>query len=362
MIIAKIRYNLDIMEHFVIGYRDPLFGIIVFVLLVAMISLATYVLGRMKRAEKERKMGEFLHSFETMMISDSEFEKFLENNKASVEALALLAGAFERSGEYEKGIKVYLSLLAVTSQDVGSSLKPNLLESLGRCYFKAGFLFKAKNIFLEALSLSPHHVSTLKLLMSLYFSLGEYERGMEVLDALKEHDVDVTHEEEVFRVMMIERGAMSSEAKLALLEKMVPQSHFACRSMVKMGFETGSVKVWQKIAMMDANEIIDLLWYVPESKVDKEVVASNVALRAIMSARGIGFFEGQSGQWEIDVLNGMETAKREKLGVDLAFEYLCTSCKQMVPLAFVRCPHCSSLGYMSVQVSLCQRQGEISYE
>jgi hypothetical protein len=81
MIIAKIRYNLDIMEHFVIGYRDPLFGIIVFVLLVAMISLATYVLGRMKRAEILRELDTDQSDW---MAYYSELWLFQKTNKSKV--------------------------------------------------------------------------------------------------------------------------------------------------------------------------------------------------------------------------------------------------------------------------------------
>jgi hypothetical protein len=162
--------------------------------------------------------------------------------------------------------------------------------------------------------------------------------------------------------MMIERGVMSSEEKLELLEGMVPKSVFASRSMIKLGLEMGSMKVWDKIVEIPVAQIVDLLWYAPEVKVNKEIVSSFGELNAIMGARGICVSSQKSGLWEIDLLNAIDPLEREKLGVDISFEYLCTSCKQMVPLAFVRCPHCSSLGYGEVQISLCHQQREMHYE
>ena len=122
------------MNSFFIEFRDPLFGIIVFFVLVFVITFFSYWWGRYKRQEDHRHLDRFLRQFRSLP-SQEELKVLITKGELSEKSWLLLAQSYAKNGDYEKSIEIYNELLIVGN-------KVNYRETmflLGRTYFKAGF-------------------------------------------------------------------------------------------------------------------------------------------------------------------------------------------------------------------------------
>ncbi|MCD8478090.1 MAG: hypothetical protein LRY68_09545 [Sulfurospirillum sp.] len=118
-----------------------------------------------------------------IVTDENEYKKLLEDASIPLESLALLAHAYAKGGDYEKAINIYLVTLKRVK---GKDEKQYLLSTLGKIYFKAGFLHRGSEVFLESLRLHPRNEESLKYLSVVYEQLQEYTKAQEVLDSLEE--------------------------------------------------------------------------------------------------------------------------------------------------------------------------------
>ena len=86
------------------------------------------------------------------------------------------------NSDFEKSLDIYNELLKV---DDGSNTI-ELMYLLGRTYFKAGFLERAKQIFLNILKNNPRTPEALKYLLLVYEYMRDYKSAFEVLEPLDE--------------------------------------------------------------------------------------------------------------------------------------------------------------------------------
>lgn len=350
------------MENFIVAYRDPLFGVILFFAIVAVVALASIVWARMRTADEEKQIGTFLSGFE-FAAGHEGFDTFLDENRGAVAPLLLLAQAYEKSGEYEKAVKIVLSILSNGKAGFSAGRKSELLERLGRYYFKAGFLFKSRNILLEAVNLSPRQSQALLYLSSVYLSLREYDRGLEVLDALREQGVETGDAEVIFQAMKIaDSVTLSAHERLERLARMAPRHPAVRRLAVETAFAADPAAGWRLIGDGAIDAVIDLLWYLDEGKLDLDIIKTHPALAELFAARGVVGGIERGSRFETDVLIALRTKAGDTRGADLGFEYLCRSCKHVLPLYFVRCPHCLSLGSCEIETVLVRESEGIRYE
>ena len=138
------------MEQLLPAYNDPLFSILLIVVISLVIAVATYGWSVYKQQKEQGKLLKFLDKFDSaecaLDTADMPFEEHM------LKPLTLLAKAFENSGEYHKSISIYLYLIKHISEDFG---KLELMERLGNTYLHAGFLERAKSIYLEILRKRP---------------------------------------------------------------------------------------------------------------------------------------------------------------------------------------------------------------
>ena len=69
---------------------------------------------------------------------------------------------------------------------------------LGKTYFKAGFLERAKKLFLIILKESPRSPDVLKYLLLIYEQLKLYSKALEVIEPLEELKVEVTAQKKLY--------------------------------------------------------------------------------------------------------------------------------------------------------------------
>lgn len=95
------------MDFFFVEYRDPIFGLLVLVALVLVVAVLHYAWRTLSSKSQKKGLEGFIKKFD---IAD-EHKDLLRASSLSLENLHFLAGIFTKSGEFEKAIQIYLIAL-----------------------------------------------------------------------------------------------------------------------------------------------------------------------------------------------------------------------------------------------------------
>lgn len=190
------------MDFFFVEYRDPMFGLLVLVALVLVVALLHYAWRTLSSKSQKKGLEGFIKKFD---IAD-EHKDLLRASSLSLENLHFLAGIFTKSGEFEKAIQIYLIALEKI-KDKGE--QEAIFYDLAEVYFRAGFLQRSVEVLLNALNLRPRNEKALKLLKIVYLRLKRYDEVLQSLDALFELGCEVGKEREFINVVALKNGAQS---------------------------------------------------------------------------------------------------------------------------------------------------------
>lgn len=190
------------MDFFFVEYRDPMFGLLVLVALVLVVALLHYAWRTLSSKSQKKGLEGFIKKFD---IAD-EHKDLLRASSLSLENLHFLAGIFTKSGEFEKAIQIYLIALEKI-KDKGE--QEAIFYDLAEVYFRAGFLQRSVEVLLNALNLRPRNEKALKLLKIVYLRLKRYGEVLQSLDALFELGCEVSKEREFINVIALKNGAQS---------------------------------------------------------------------------------------------------------------------------------------------------------
>lgn len=341
------------MDNFFIAYRDPMFGIIILFAIVFVLSFANYWWGVFKNKEEKESIEKFVKKFE-IVTDESEYKKLLEDFSIPLESLALLAHAYGKSGDYEKAINIYLVALKRVK---GRDEKQYLLSTLGKTYFKAGFLRRSADVFLESLRLHPRNKESLKYLTVAYEQLQEYEKADEVLDSLEELGAEVGLQKNFLLCLgVIKDKTLKETQKIEKLMKLIEEEPSLKRKVFEFMQENG-IKIEPKFfENLDFEAMIDILWYLEKSVYDistcKDILVSQIAM-----AKGLApYVEVENPKFEFETLAKLNTLGYTK--ATLGFEYVCKECKQAFPVHFYRCPNCQSINSVTIQTFLTKVSDE----
>ncbi len=190
------------MDFFFVEYRDPMFGLLVLVALVLVVAVLHYAWRTLSSKSQKKGLEGFIKKFD---IAD-EHKDLLRASSLSLENLHFLAGIFTKSGEFEKAIQIYLIALEKI-KDKGE--QEAIFYDLAEVYFRAGFLQRSVEVLLNALNLRPRNEKALKLLKIVYLRLKRYDEVLQSLDALFELGCEVSKEREFINVIALKNGAQS---------------------------------------------------------------------------------------------------------------------------------------------------------
>ncbi len=190
------------MDFFFVEYRDPMFGLLVLVALVLVVAVLHYAWRTLSSKSQKKGLEGFIKKFD---IAD-EHKDLLRASSLSLENLHFLAGIFTKSGEFEKAIQIYLIALEKI-KDKGE--QEAIFYDLAEVYFRAGFLQRSVEVLLNALNLRPRNEKALKLLKIVYLRLKRYDEVLQSLDALFELGCEVGKEREFINVIALKNGAQS---------------------------------------------------------------------------------------------------------------------------------------------------------
>ena len=339
-----------VLDNFFIAYRDPLFGIIILCAIVFILSFANYWWGAFKNKEEKQSIEKFVKKFE-IVTDENEYKKLLEDASIPLESLALLAHAYGKSGDYEKAINIYLVALKRVK---GRDEKQYLLSTLGKIYFKAGFLRRSAEVFLESLRLHPRNEESLKYLTVAYEQLQEFDKAAEVLDSLEELGAKVDLQRNFLLFLSIHKDGTQSEVqKITKLKELCVKAPFLKRRLFEL-IQAYAMPIENEFCeSLPFDKMIDTLWFSQELK----LTCKDELLNSLQMAKGlIPYVPNPHVPFALDALAKLRFHGYE--GATLSFEYLCTECKQVFPIHFYRCPHCQSIDTVSILTSLVQASHE----
>ena len=344
------------MEHILPCYKDPLFSILLIIVLSLIIALATYGWKLYKEQKEAGNLLKFLDKFESSECSlDTTNMPFEEH---MFKPLSLLAKAFESAGEYPKAITIYLYLIKNTPSEAA---KIELMERLGSIYLHAGFLERARSIFTEILRKKPRNPKVLYELAVVYEMLQDFDKAKEVIEPLAQLDEQTQPLESFLRFLQLLYHTQASPQKRvdALLDFLKQEPGYY-RQVIDALFKLDTQAAWRTLEPERTDEILDILWYLPNSQLDLDIITSHKTLSTLFYAKGyLQTPIAQSGNFALDMIakareNGFEEG-------DLEFSYLCQKCKQSFPVSFRRCPNCMAINSVEVEEQIAKKRTQTDH-
>jgi len=332
-----------------------MFGIIILFAVIFVISFANYWWGIFKSKEEKNSIDKFVKKFE-IVSDEKEYKKLLQDSEIPIESLALLADAYGKSGDYEKSINIYLiSLKRVKGKDK----KKYILSTLGKTYFKAGFLSRSSEVFLESLRLHPRNEESLKYLTVVYERLKEYKKAIDVLDALEELGARTTQQKRYIQTLeLFEDKYISNTQKVKKLQKISTEEHFLQRKYFEFLQQNRLEIPRDEFLKFDYKNLLDLLWFCDNKWLDLSNY-DNPIIKQIAMARGLIPYENiDKSMFELKAMGILKTSGDIK--ADLSFHYMCKECKNVFPIYFYRCPKCLCIASAKVQSSIVKQSDETS--
>ena len=346
------------MDNILPAYNDPLFSILVIVVLILIVAITSLLMGRAKESKKSQTLKKFLGTFKKnhtlLNLEELPFEQAL------IKPLTLLSEAFCNQGEYQKAINLNLYLIENISNFFE---KEKILEQLGHTYLKAGFLKRSESIYLEILDKHPRNTTALYNLGVVYELLHEYDKTLETLEPLKILGEDVRKlEMHINLSKLLENQTISRAEKIETLEKLLTEEHHPYRRIIQALFNLDLEVAWRHIYENRIDQILDILWLLPSSNLNFDIIATSETLRAIYLANGKisdELSEIKSNIFTIDTI--LSARKGGDYNVDLSFNYGCGKCKQHFPISFTRCPKCYNIDLIQIKETLAKKQSKTSY-
>lgn len=333
------------MDFFFVEYRDPMFGLLVLVALVLVVAVLHYAWRTISSKSQKKGLEGFIKKFD---IAD-EHKDLLRASSLSLENLHFLAGIFTKSGEFEKAIQIYLIALEKI-KDKGE--QEAIFYDLAEVYFRAGFLQRSVEVLLNALNLRPRNEKALKLLKIVYLRLKRYDEVLQSLDALFELGCEVSKEREFINVVALKNGAQSG----VLASKNLSVANKTSQNLT-LNAQNSATKSENSAQNYENNELVKrfLLENGAEIHAEFELVIDLLykGKRAIFLDDN-AYFElfcamklapkRQNYAFTNPKLKMLEILNDNDFKARLSFSYVCTHCKNQMPLFFYHCPICYEFG------------------
>ncbi len=351
----KKRLTLD---NILPAYNDPLFSILVIIILVLIVAISSFVMGSIKEKKKRKTLKSFLKGFNTkehvLNIEEMPFDSTL------IKPLSLLAEAFSNQGEYQKSINLNIYLIEHIDTFFD---KEKILEQLGRTYLKAGFLKRSESIFLQILNKHPRNIQTLYNLGIVYELLHEYDKALNTLIPLNilEEDTKIL-EAHIKLNRLLNNRKISPNEKVQKLEALLENKHYAYRRIIKALFSLNLEVAWNNIQLDKIDSILDILWFLPSSNLNLDIISSSETLLAIYLAKGYikpNEVTPKSNIFAIDTIIAVKQTGSDN--IDLLFNYGCGKCKQHFPIGFTRCPKCYAIDAIQIKETLAKKKSQTNY-
>ena len=338
-------------------YRDPLFGIAMLVGIIAFVLLADFYRNLYRKKQRQKSLNALVKSYEHHGIFDG-IAEFLKVSKEPIPTLVFLAKSYAKGGDNQQAIKIYLTLI---EQFDKSREKIEILEELGALYVRAGFLQKGKDIYLEILKNNPRNLKTLSNLVELYGMLGDYQSAFDALECIEENMGELSKKQtdklnlarEYFRMQMSFVIRNEEDRNQALIQ--ILQKEPRLRKVILGFFKINAPRLfWEYFPHKDWENLIDLLWDIPASKIPLSVIKESPAIE-VFQAKGY-YPSTQCKNFSLESIRLFQRYSEQK--ATLGFLYVCPHCQSQFPFDDFRCSACGELG----ELKLITKPQRLQYE
>lgn len=337
------------MDGLVLEYRDPLFGIFTIFLIIFIASFLTYAYNIYIERKSRKEYQNFMKKFELGDLKEDDYITLYTTYNLPFDSIILLASSFLHKGEYNKAVSVYQALLLHVKEPVK---KEELLELLGKTYFKGGFLQRSKDVYLKILKFSPRNKQALFHLLFINEKLKDYPKAEDILESLDELDEDVKIDRTYIRTLyIIDNPTIPIEEKTTRLVNIFTLNPLIERLLLQFLLRYNKEFFWENIQLFNLTKIIDLLWYLDKGEVNLDVALQDKFLKNLYTAKGYIKDDSLGELFELNVLIATKNSTLE-VNLDLNFYFICSKCKKTVPMYDSRCPHCHSILTLKVKPQL----------
>lgn len=323
-----------------LDYRDPLFGIMAFLLIVSVVAVLSMFFGKLKGDTQSRRIKRFLQKFPSGS-DEGGYAKILEAHPDSFELLTKVAKAHFDGGDFEKALKIYLALLEWLSV-FEKAKRAEILSYMGDIYTKSGFLQRSVDAYEQSLGLVARNQGVLEKLSRLYEKRGEHQKALEAVDALIEMGLEKQKEKRFLEGIVSLRMANTFEEKLSILDSLYGFSPYFAREYLKELLLTDQKRA--AVFLSDKGDVnfLDILW---SFELDNEIFknSTNPLVKSVLAAKAKSYAESaESGIFELDVLVAAKSAKPD-MAVGLGFEFVCQKCGNLDIDYFFSCKCCGAI-------------------
>ena len=319
-----------------------MFGIILFFILLFVISFLSYWGGRYKASRAHKNLESFLGKFDETNDSTA-IASQIHNNTLNNESWLLLAHSFELQGNTEKSVEIYLAMLSKHHEPL---FQKEVLLLLGKTYFKAGFLERARVSFIQVLQNHPRTPIALHYLILVYEQLQQFDRALEVSESLLELQPQ-SHPIQTYlkcRLILID-PKLTIDERCQQLSVIYTQTLSLGYLIFDYLFTHRAPLAWKIFDHGLSHRLSDILWRLSDEQLDLAIISQNGYLRELFTARGALELAQNSSVFELDTLIALRKCGMSK--ATLQFEYACGECKQISFIPFHRCPHCHTIDTIS---------------
>lgn len=340
-------------------YRDPLFSITILLGIIALIILGDYYRNLYRKKQRQKSLNTLVKSYEHNGIFDG-ISEFLKVSKEPIPTLLFLAKSYAQGGDNQQAIKIYLTLIEQFSE---SQEKIAILQELGILYLRAGFLQKAKDIFLEILKLNPRNLKILFKLIELYEILGDFQSAYDTLESVEENIEEMTLEQQekinlardYFSAnLLFSSRSEDKEEKLCNLMAKQPALHKFILSYFKMNNPN---LFWEHLPSKGWEDYIDLLWDFALEQIPLHIIKNSPCIE-VFQAKGY-YPTRECSNFYLETLRLFSSSSRQK--ATLGFSYTCPHCKGEFPFDTFRCSSCGELGMLHLNVKPQRVRNEKNY-
>lgn len=310
------------MDFFFVEYRDPIVGLVVLSALVLVVALMHYAWRVFATKSQEKGLEGFIKKFD---IAD-EHKDLLRASSLSLENLHFLAGIFTKSGEFEKAIQIYLIALEKIRD---KNEQETIFYDLAEVYFKAGFLQRSVEVLLNALNLRPRNEKALKLLKIVYLRLKRYDEVLQTLECLFELGFDISVEKAFIELLREQNKKDENKGEILQKKKSTAKNEFVKRFLI----ENGILDIHADFSL-----VVDLLY-----KNKKAVFLEDNAYFELFYAMNL-VEKRENYTFKNPKLQMLQILNTSGFKAKLNFSYVCTHCKNQMPLFFYHCPICYEFG------------------
>jgi len=329
---------------FYIGFRDPLFSVIIFFTIIFVITFFSYWWGRYRRKEDSTHLDKFLQQFRTLP-TQNELKILISKGELSEKSWLLLAASYSKNGDYEKSIEIYNEILKVTEQQKVY----DTMFLLGKTYFKAGFLERSRQMFLEILKFNPRTPQALHYLLLVYEYMRDYKAALDVLEPLDELNEDILLDKVYLTALaLINDVKLAQEEKAQKLLNLYKDSNKLTYMVFEYLFRVDPQTAWKNLNLDNAELLAEVFWRMDSKDLNLDIIAKSNYLQELFSARGDIALAKRSSVFELDVLIGLQG----RANATLSFEYVCKNCKGTYPFAFNRCSSCHTIDSAMIEYGL----------